>query len=755
MSALDAVAGDQMKATSGGPKQGLQRWTMFRQALGENARKLVAPKRAEPSYPKLPDVNGKSETTLKGVYAVGEVAGTPLIKLGLNQGHDLVHRIAGEIRAESAKGDGNDVYDLVIIGSGSSGLGAAAAAKDLGLSAVVLEANHFAETIYTMTKGKWIFAEPDNVANKTKIWLEECTKEKLLEQWTLQVEELGLDIRTHEKVTNIEHKDEGLTVTSSKGHYLARRVVLAIGKSGNPRKAGVPGEDQFAARIDHRLIDPDKHQNQDIFIYGGGDVALEAALALCNHNRVTLVTIDKSFVYPKKRNIDKVMAAVDEGKIDLYFNAHLKAIGADHVVFTTAGAKGPEKKVANDHVFEMIGAELPLAFFDKVGIRLADTWTTKRWIILAVVFLFVYSLYALKSYGKGMVAWPYQGLISPETYDAALRGIFQIAFAPFAWLFNAQAYQDILGDRGFQQGYLYSGLYTVVMAVFGWEAMIRWRGYARDKRYQTYRFLSLIAFQIVFFLIVNVIAVQAMDLKYAWRAWGLYQPFPLFFNTFFWWYEGDPFWIMAFFIGAGMLGSFAVIPWLARYHGKRFCTWICGCGGLAETLGDRWRHNSPKGERSRQWEFQAMVVLAASVIVGVIVVGAFKTEGNNPWWHTYNYLVDFWLVAVIPIALYPFFGGKVWCRYWCPLAAWNQILSAKFGRLKIVANDKCITCTECSKYCQVGVDVMAFAKNQMPFDNSNSACIHCGICIDVCPMDVLSFESSSGLAKDQGKAMVV
>ena len=125
----------------------------------------------------------------------------------------------------------------------------------------------------------------------------------------------------------------------------------------------------------------------------------------------------------------------------------------------------------------------------------------------------------------------------------------------------------------------------------------------------------------------------------------------------------------------------------------------------------------------------------------------YESTGNNPWWNAYNYIVDFWLVAVIPISLYPFFGGKVWCRYWCPLAAYNGWLAGWYGRLKIVSNDKCITCTECSKYCQVGVDVMAFARNEQPFDNSNSACIQCGVCIDVCPMGVLSFETSDGLAK--------
>jgi polyferredoxin len=181
------------------------------------------------------------------------------------------------------------------------------------------------------------------------------------------------------------------------------------------------------------------------------------------------------------------------------------------------------------------------------------------------------------------------------------------------------------------------------------------------------------------------------------------------------------------------------IPLLARNHGKRFCTWVCGCGGLAETLGDRWRHLAPKGKASRTWEFQAYVVLLAALVVTAVSVGMYGTRADNAWALAYSYLVDFWLVAVVPVALYPFFGGKVWCRYWCPLAAWNQLLARAYGTLGIASNDQCISCGQCSKQCQVGVDVMQFAKNQERFDNKNSSCIHCGICIDVCPVDVLAF----------------
>ena len=291
----------------------------------------------------------------------------------------------------------------------------------------------------------------------------------------------------------------------------------------------------------------------------------------------------------------------------------------------------------------------------------------------------------------------------------------------------------------------YALLYTVVVTTFGIQAARRW---GRRDTHQYWRYASIIGFQIFFFLMVEGFLAYFLGLfgeewgKHYWRGWGLAQPFPLFYNSFFWWYDGDPVALKRFFTGAGLLLTFVGIPLFVRYHGLRFCTWICGCGGLAETLGDTWRHLSPKGERSRLWEFQATIVLIWAVGSAAAIVFFFQTHGDNAVWESYAYVVDFWLVAVLPIGFYPFFGGKIWCRYWCPLANYMKLLSGWFGKLKIVSNDKCITCTECSKYCQVGVDVMYYAKNQIPFDNTNTSCIHCGICIAVCPMDVLSFDSS-------------
>lgn len=79
---------------------------------------------------------------------------------------------------------------------------------------------------------------------------------------------------------------------------------------------------------------------------------------------------------------------------------------------------------------------------------------------------------------------------------------------------------------------------------------------------------------------------------------------------------------------------------------------------------------------------------------------------------------------------------------WIELATGQRGNPRKLGvsRYHIEPNDKCISCYECSRHCLVGIDVMSYAMKQETLDNSNSSCIGCGVCVTVCPMDVLVFE---------------
>ncbi|PCJ19909.1 MAG: hypothetical protein COB02_06420 [Candidatus Cloacimonadota bacterium] len=666
----------------------------------DSLKVMFGPKRLGPSYPTKPQVSDDFETNIKNLYIIGDLSGTPLIKLTLNQGYDLAHKLKEKLKKTTK----DDIYDLIIIGAGCAGLGLLREANELGLKSLCIEATQSLNTIRNFTKGKPIFLEPTEAIFKSEWGLTEGTRETILNEFQTVLDKLNLPINEYEKVSEIKKASNYFDLISDKGSYKAKIVVLAMGKSGNPRKANVPGEVEYAQKIEHRLIDPGDYQDKDLVIYGGGDVALEAAIALSNTNRVTLATIDKEFVFPKKRNIDQVLNLQKENKLNIKMNTFLKGVGSDQLAMKTGDNE--VESIKYDVVFEMIGAELPLGFLKKVGVRLESDWYLSKYIYLALSFVFIYLLYAWK---KGM---------APFHYGQFINNLPSVLSVPSFW---------------------YSLLYTVLMVVFGVKAMKRWNRNGKDT-YQTYRFMSLIFFQIISFIGIEVILAMISP-KYYWRAYGINNPFPLLFDTFYNWTDNDPKMVMYACIGGGLFVTFVVIPLFVRRNGKRFCTWICGCGGLAETFGDQWRHLSPKGIRSQKWEMVGNIILfwAFSSAFVILLIYQGNTSDSGLWHKSYALVVDFWLVAVIPVALYPFFGGKVWCRFWCPLAKYMQVLSAWYSTLQIESNDKCISCTQCSTFCEVGIDVMSFAKNSQAFDNTNSSCIQCGICVSVCPMDVLKF----------------
>ena len=678
----------------------------FTKRVFQNLSIMFGKKSLGPSYPERPIVNENFESNVEGMYIIGDVSGTPLIKMTLNQGFELANRLLEKL---SDKKSPEGVYDVLVVGAGCAGLGALRQLKKKGARALCLESNQAFMTIRNFTKGKPIYLEPLDMDFHDSWAMTEGTRETILEQAEKIIEDEALPIQEFEKVTNVKKGSDGIfDVQTERDSYRARFVILAIGKSGNPRKAGVPGEAEFLQKIHHRLIDLAEYQDQDILVYGGGDVALEAAIALAPSNRVTLVTIDKELTFPKKRNKEKLFDLEKQDQVRVHLNSKLLGIGEKDVGIQV-GENSPSK-IPNDVVFEMIGAELPLPFLRKCGLNLESDWPVKRILGMVACLVFVYLIYAWKSGFK------------PFYYGQFINHLPSVLKAPSFW---------------------YSLLYTLLMLIFGIVAMKRWNRGGKDT-YQTYRFISLIVFQIISFIGIEVI-LAIMIPKYYWRFYGINNPFPLLFDTFFNWKATDPATLKWSLIGACFAMTFIIIPIAVRYHGKRFCTWICGCGGLAETFGDRWRHLSPKGIRAEKWEVVGDIIMFWAFISSLIIlIGYSGNSSASGFWHSgYRLIVDFWLVAVIPVGLYPFFGGKVWCRFWCPLAKYMQILSRWYGTLQISSNDKCISCTQCSTYCEVGVDVMAFAKNGEAFDNRNSSCIQCGICITVCPMDVLSFDNDA------------
>ena len=747
------------------------------------------------SEARRPVLDQHNRSNVPGLYVVGDLAGAPVIKLAMAQAVDVVEHLAEQPEL-AERGDAGpdappDLLDLLIVGSGAAGLNAALAAQEHGFSFVVLEKERIASTIDDFPEGKWVYAEPDDVPPRGKLWLDGARKEELVERWHRIVEDNRLDVRTEEPLESLERQGGIFHAKTPKGEYRARRVILATGQRGNPRKLGVPGED--LEHVYHRLYSPTRYADEQILVVGGGNSAVEAALTLAERNRVVLSYRRGEFSRIFKDNRRKLEEAIDDGRIEVLFHSNVRELRPHEAVLTVdQDGSRDERSIPVDHAFILIGAELPVRFLRSLGIRLENDWTGGS--VLRAAGLSLAALVGLWFLGpvfggpQPPLPGPIGALADLGTLTAGAGAVLAAAAAAllvrfgirgdrWAWLglsfliwygvygikvgngselwpFKGWAYGTMsFFDRSW--AFWYTVLYTALMTVFGLQALKRW-GIDRRDRFQIWRYTSLLAFQWVFFFLVPEFLFQwavkyqwvgealASDPQFAdqaWRSYGIVYAWPLFFYT--WLHDPHQIWVIW-----GIVLTFGLIPLLVLFHGKRYCSWICGCGGLAETFGDRWRHLAPKGKASRRWEVMGLVIL----IFAAAATGLMLLKDTLGWYQAadesaglYAILVDVWLVGILPVTLYPFMGGKVWCRYWCPLAKMmelNSRLYTKLGwsRFHIEANDKCIACNECSRYCQVGIDVMQYALKQETLDNATSSCIGCGVCVTVCPMDTLSFD---------------
>jgi thioredoxin reductase/polyferredoxin len=740
--------------------------------IGWLQRKLEAILSSGDMPARRPALDKNFQSNIPGLYVIGDLAGAPVIKLAMAQGYDVIQHIAAQ---HDARGAPADAYDLVVAGAGAAGINAALAAIDHGMKVVVLEKNKIANTIEDFPEGKWVYAEPDTHPPKGKLWLDGARKEDLVARWHQIIRDHRIEVRVEEGLQSLERGAGGLfRVKSEKAEYQARRVILATGQRGNPRQLGVPGEDR--ERVYHRLYSPRHYHGEDILVVGGGNSAVEAALVLCERNRVRLSYRRGEFTRLFKDNQRLLDQAVAAGRIELILNSTvIEFHDGSAILEVDRGGHQERITVPCDHAFVLIGADLPVAFLKSLGIRLENEWQGSLWRAAALTLLTLAGLWFWK--GQPLAAIP-----PPAAAGAALASFAALlAFAlrgdRYAWLgvslFAVYSIYGIKHGDGMEfwpytgwghrllsfldrpVSFWYTVLYTTLMTVFGVAALKRW-GLDRRDRFQIWRYASLLGFQWTFFFLIPEFLFQwavkyqwvgeklASDPTFAsqaWRSYGLVYAWPLFFYTFF--YNPHKIWIVW-----GALLTFVIIPAAVLFIGKRYCSWVCGCGGLAETFGDRWRHLAPKGQASIRWEWMNMAVLiaAAAVTTMMLLRDAVAVFRQPAEWslNAYHLYVDVWLVGILPVTLYPFLGGKIWCRYWCPLAKLMQLVSKLYTRLgwsrfEIVANEKCIGCMECTRNCQVGIDVMNYAVKQQPLNNANSSCIGCGICVTVCPMDTLSF----------------
>lgn len=393
----------------------------------------------------------------------------------------------------------------------------------------------------------------------------------------------------------------------------------------------------------------------------------------------------------------------------------------------------------------------------------------------------------------------YLGLSSNGEANTGLISLFD----PFSKLLNGNPAS---------QWFVYGTLYTLAILVFGYKFMLKYR----HNRYEQLRTVSVMFFQLGFaFLIPEFMSRLNASPDYNLPYYDLKSMWPLNYYLFDSWSingllsSGSLGLLMLIF---GVVSIFVVSPILTYKYGKRwYCSWVCGCGALAETAGDSFRQLSSK--KLNAWKLERWLVhtvLVFSVIMTTAVIYTYLGKDPNRFWlnrssfllgvgllltfifivtmlfkrkelgkDAYYGAIGYFVVisslfiiyytgttdeiflikssslrsayglyvgsifsGVIGTGFYPIFGNRVWCRFGCPMAAILGFQQRLFSKFRITTNGgQCISCGNCSTYCEMGIDVRAYA--QKGENIIRSSCVGCGICSAVCPRGVLKLENDS------------
>jgi len=316
----------------------------------------------------IPQVDDKFETNVKGIYIAGELGGMGLIRNAIEQGKTAIKALTATLPKNS-----KNQYQVIIVGAGPAGIGATLAAKQQKLKYLTLDQDSLGGTVFQYPRGKIVMTQPVELPLAGKMYFKETTKEALLEYWQDVEKKSGIAINYNEIVANVENTGNGFTVKTNRGSYLSDKVLLSIGRRGRPRKLDIPGEE--LPKVVYQLIDPEQYINQKVMIVGGGDSALEAALAIAEvtGSEVSLSYRSESFSRAKAKNRNRIDAYSREGKINLYLSSTLTKIDETQV---TLDFKGKITVLANDAVIINAGGILPAGFLKKIGIQVDTKYGT-------------------------------------------------------------------------------------------------------------------------------------------------------------------------------------------------------------------------------------------------------------------------------------------------------------------------------------------------------------------------------------------
>jgi len=742
---------------------------------------------------KLPVTGENGITNLPGVRIAGDLSGIPLLKFSSQTATNAVRAILKEPDFQKRDTSQPDVLDLAIIGAGVAGVSAGIEAKKAQLRFAVYEATQLFSTVVNFPKGKPIYTYPAELKLNGGLQFNATVKEALVEEMEAQQRASGIE-PVAARIDHLERSGNLLVLHHADGKTTrAHRVIVAIGRSGNFRKLGCPGED--LDKVYNRLFDPKEFAGKESLVVGGGDTALETAIAIaaCG-GKVTLSCRKKEFARPKPENVEKLQMLVKDpaarvaverptservttaassemrgdkapGSVRLMMETTVQKIEA--TTATLRDATGKTESLPNDVAFTMLGREAPLDFFRRSGIPIRGEWsaaTAVSFLAFVAFCSFVY-IWKASSHLNQLFQQRHWFPFNVPGWLHALGGSVAASSA------NPSTLLGTLAIDLAQPGFYYSAAYTLAIFAFGLRRIRR-----RNTPYVRLQTYSLMSFQFIPLFLLPYIVLPLMGhngwfdsglmktiadnlfpiVNYDhgreyWRAFGFVLAWPLFIWNVF---TSQPMW---WWLAISFVQTFVIIPLIVYRWGKgAYCGWICSCGGLAETMGDTHREKMPHGPFWNRLNMTGQVILFAALLIAAFRFASWLApnselgrasaqlfSGMLSRWSVlgvelnYYHIVDIGLAGIIGLCMYFWFSGRVWCRFACPLAALMHIY-ARFSRYRIFPEKKkCISCNVCTSVCHQGIDVMNFANKGMPMEDPE--CVRCSACVQMCPTGVLTF----------------
>jgi len=586
---------------------------------------------------KLPVCDASGNSSVAGIYIVGDLTGIPLLKFAADAGVRAVQSIMKDSAFRQSKTNVSDtsILDVAIIGGGVSGIAAGIESQKHNLKFRIYEAVQEFSTLKDFPKRKPIYTYPSQMIPQGDLQFhihpeQEYCKEELISELDEQLRHANIQT-VKARVSHItKQKNIFILVDHDEKEIIrAHRVIVAIGRSGNFRTLGCPGEHKD--KVYNRLHDPGDFVGKNVLVIGGGDSALEASIALASCGaKVTLSYRKKELSRPKPENLKKLKDLQENphakvfieqpthervttatgagmrsrgvsGGIQLSLGTSVKHIHDSHVELIDENQNST--RLANDVVFTMIGREPPLDFFRRSKLKIHGEWSTITKLSFALFLVFCIFIYLWKG-------------------GTPLNNIFQAeGWFPYNIFFNTES---VLGISLRDPGFYYSLVYCLCVVMFGFR-----RIYKRKTPYIKVQTLTLMIIQVIPLFVLPYIVLPMMGswgcfdagpgktiadnlfplVAYGhgreyWRAFGFILAWPLFIWNIF---TEQPLW---WWLGISFVQTFVIIPLIIWRWGKgAYCGWICSCGALAETMGDTHRHKMPHGPRWNRVNMTGQVIL--------------------------------------------------------------------------------------------------------------------------------------------------